>query len=675
MLQSLGSKPRGHNARGIGQPASLKGTLMTDTCDPVGPLASAALNDSESALGVTGHYPSADMLASLPRADLTQDMHAVVSVTPIEAATSAVPSGFKLTDKGLFALDPDSTEIGALISGPLMITAMTRDEHGNSWGQRLEWLDSDGRRHVWYMPRKLLAGDQLSIRQELLARGLDLTNTRSAENKLRRYLSDAKPKKRLRVVSRMGWHQSGGKAAFVLPNATLVAEGKADVFLQTENQATNPPIAQAGTLAEWQENVGALAVGNSRLGLSVCVAFAAPVMGIVGHEGGGFHLQGPSSIGKSSALKVADSVFYGGGMRGGLGSWRSTDNSLEAVAAAHCDLPMTLDEMGEANPYTVGNTAYMLANGRGKGRANPDGSGRPASEWRVLFLSSGEVGLNEVMQNAKGTETKARAGQEVRIVDIVARVGPLGLFETCNHFASAKDFAEHLSGATKQYYGTPGMAWLHYLVLNRDLVAAAAKGLIADFVKRQVPAGASGQVARVANRFGLVAAAGEIAAHAGILPWPPGEATRAASICFADWLNNRAAGDGQSEEARSVEAVRRFIGAYGDSRFTTISTPGDKTADLMDRQIGSPDSVVQRTPLERAGYRKWDADGWLYLIDTGVWREDVCKGLNAKEVARVLADQGHLVRGDGDNLARHHRIPGVEGKVRFYTVRSSILAE
>lgn len=648
---------------------------MTDTCDPVGPLASAALNDSDSTTGGTGLYPSADMLASLPPADLAHDMHAVVSVTPIEAATSAVPSGLKLTDKGLFAVDPDSTGAGKLIAGPLMITAMTRGQDGNSWGLRLEWPDADGRRHVWHMPRKQLAGDQLSIRQQLLDGGLYLSATSHAQKEVARYLGDAKPKKRLSAVSRMGWHESVGKAAFVMPSMTLTAEGKADVFLQTENPATNPPIAQAGTLADWQENVGALAVGNSRLGLSLCVAFAAPLMGMVGHEGGGFHLQGPSSIGKSSALKVAASVYYGGGLRSGLGSWRATDNSLEAVAAAHCDLPMVLDEMGEANPFTVGNAAYMLANGRGKGRANQDGSGRPASEWRVLFVSSGEVGLNEVMQNAKAGETKARAGQEVRIVDISARVGPLGLFETCRHFATPKEFAEHLSGATKQDYGTPGMAWLRYLVLNRDLVAAAAKAVIADFVKRKVPVGASGQVGRVANRFGLLAAAGEIAAHAGILPWPPGEATRAAATCFADWRTNRLAGDGQSEEARSVEAVRSFIGAYGDSRFTTITTPGDKAADLMDQQIGSPDTVAQRTPLERAGYRKWGGDGWLYLIYPTVWREEVCKGLNAKEVARVLAEQGHLVRGDGDNLARHHRIPGVKGNVRFYTVRSSILAE
>jgi hypothetical protein len=44
-------------------------------------------------------------------------------------------------------------------------------------------------------------------------------------------------------------------------------------------------------------------------------------------------------------------------------------------------------------------------------------------------------------------------------------------------------------------------------------------------------------------------------------------------------------------------------------------------------------------------------------------------------VARVLADKGHLVRGGGDNLTVSHRAPDVKGKVRFYTVRSSILAE
>jgi hypothetical protein len=111
---------------------------MTDTYDPVGPLASAALSDSESAAGGTGQHPLADLIKGLPPADLAQDTHAVVSATPIEAATSAVPSGFNLTNKGLFAVDPDSMGSGTLIAGPLKITARTSDEHGNRWGQRIE---------------------------------------------------------------------------------------------------------------------------------------------------------------------------------------------------------------------------------------------------------------------------------------------------------------------------------------------------------------------------------------------------------------------------------------------------------------------------------------------------------------------------------------------------------
>lgn len=646
---------------------------MNSTRSNLRPSGAETLADSQSPENPV--LSTLDLLAQLPVADLTQEVRAHVSVTPIEAATSAVPSGFVLTDNGLFVMDrkqddddPASDDAGTRIAGSLKVTARTRDEHGKSWGQRVEWSDHDGNTHAWNMPLNLMAGDPVVIRKQLLDGGLYLSTTRRAQQQLARYLSDAKPKRRYSVASRGGWHVNAGRTAFVLPELTLVAEGKADIFLQTDNPAMNPPIAQAGTLKEWQTNVAAYAVGNSRLGLSISVAFAAPMVEMVGAESGGFHLQGASSLGKSTALKVAASVYYGGGLRGGLGSWRATDNSLEATAAAHCDLLMTLDEMGEANPATVGASAYMLANGRGKGRANQDGSGRQAAEWRVLFMSSGEVGLTEIMQTAKGGEKIARAGQEVRILDFPAKAGLLGLFETCHHFASPKDFAEHLTAATARTYGTPGMIWLQYLVTHRQEIAGAAKALISDFVKAHVPAGASGQVARVGNRFGLVAAAGEIATRADILPWPAGEATRAAAICFAAWRDNRAAGDGQSEEARGIEAVRQFLELYGDSRFPAVTAERG----INDDPMSSPVDQGFRTPLARAGFRKLDGDACLYLIFPEVWKNEVCKGLNAKEVAQALAEKGHLVRGDGNNQSMRHRIRGMPDGARYYTIRSSI---
>lgn len=56
--------------------------------------------------------------------------------------------------------------------------------------------------------------------------------------------------------------------------------------------------------------------------------------------------------------------------------------------------------------------------------------------------------------------------------------------------------------------------------------------------------------------------------------------------CAEAWLSKRAASDDPGEEARSLAAVRKFVASFGDSRFTSISATVEKTADLLDRQIG-----------------------------------------------------------------------------------------
>jgi hypothetical protein len=81
-----------------------------------------------------------------------------------------------------------------------------------------------------------------------------------------------------------------------------------------------------------------------------------------------------------------------------------------------------------------------------------------------------------------------------------------------------------------------------------------------------VPAQADGQVVRVAARFALVAAAGELATALGILPWPAGEASVASSRCFNDWLVAR--GDkGPEEISAGIRQVRSFLEMHGSSRF------------------------------------------------------------------------------------------------------------
>ena len=73
------------------------------------------------------------------------------------------------------------------------------------------------------------------------------------------------------------------------------------------------------------------------------VAFAGPLLHMLDHESGGFHLYGDSSGGKTTHLQVAASIYGGPRL---VRSWRSTDNALESIAAAHSDGLLVLGEIG-----------------------------------------------------------------------------------------------------------------------------------------------------------------------------------------------------------------------------------------------------------------------------------------------------------------------------------------
>src|SRR5829696_726691 len=231
----------------------------------------------------------------------------------------------------------------------------------------------------------------------------------------------------------------------------------------------------------------------------------------------------------------------------------------------HCDALLCLDELAELGPRDAAEVAYMLANGSGKSRSARDGSARKPARWRVLFLSSGEISLADKV--AEGGARRLAAGQQVRILDLPADAGAgLGVFEELHEFPSAEPFARHLKAASLSCYGAAAREFLRHVVEDLDAVRLLVSARCREFFDHYVPAQADGQVQRAANRFALIAAAGEVAVDAGVLPWPTGVATDAAGRCFQDWL--RARGGTESPEVRDgAEQVRAFLVAYGMSRF------------------------------------------------------------------------------------------------------------
>lgn len=286
---------------------------------------------------------------------------------------------------------------------------------------------------------------------------------------------------------------------------------------------------------------------NSRLVFVVSCAFTGPLLHLVGMESGGYHFRGDSSTGKTTVLRGSASVWGGPDF---LQRWRTTDNGLEAIAAQHSDLCLIMDDLIQVDSKVAAAIVYMLANGQGKLRANRLGYARPRVEWRLVFLSTGEIGLAEHVEQAG---RRSRAGQEVRLLDLPADAGAgLGVFEELHGHGSGALFSKVLEHAACSYYGTAGPAFVQKIIDDRDTVIDIVKELQKQFAREHVPADASGQAHRAAVRFGLVGAAGEIASHFGVTAWPEGAALQAAEACFQAWLQVRGgAGDLEEMDAAS----------------------------------------------------------------------------------------------------------------------------
>ena len=565
---------------------------------------------------------------------------------------------YRMTPGGLLFDTREDDEPPALLSSPFEVLASTRDARSAEWGLLLRWRDPDGHEHLWAMPKALLGGRTDELWKTLLRNGLEIAASVSRRNRLAEYLGQVRVEARARCVARIGWHPSGPASVFVLPDTVFGNTGGDNVLLQTEKQGDSL-FNVAGSVDDWREQVASRCVGNSRLVLAVCAAFAAPLLYVAAEENGGFHFVGASRSGKTTALRVAGSVWGGGGINGYLRQWRATANGLEGIAEAHSDALLCLDEMGQVDGREAGGIAYMLANGQGKGRAGRDGGTRSVAQWRVLLLSTGEIGLTEKMTEAGH---RVRAGQEVRLADIPADAGVgMGMFEDLHGIAAPGAFAEMLRDAALCCYGTPIRAFLDQLARrwaeDRDGLARLLEENRARFLGEVLPNGVSGQVRSVCGRFALVAAAGSIATAFGLTGWLDDEADRAAATCFRAWLDRRGS-SGDREMEVGIDQVIRFLEANGASRFQTL---GDE---------GSGEKVINR-----AGFRKRVNDGrWQYMVLPKVWKAEVAKDFDSVALAKALALRRMLLTSSEGKNQRPVKVPS-EGTLKLYVFAPGILGE
>lgn len=385
-----------------------------------------------------------------------------------------------------------------------------------------EWVRvSVGQRYGWVPYREIYGSGKDAIRR-LANQTVNIIGWPSTKDFLNsvRELSHFPPRD---LIENVGWNG----CHFALPDGTVfspeINPAGEVLFDRISNRC-----AERGTLGGWKRRVAEPLV-DQRIGTFVlCAAFAAPILKLKNRVGNfGFELVGPKGKGKSTFQQIMSSVL-GGATQGEDGhywtSFDATPGGLEQTMASHSDLPMILEE---ANLYIAGESsrvrgahfqalAFRFAGGSDRRRLGSGATG----EYRFVYVTSS----NESLFDLIGRNSESASAATDRLITI--QIPPdrrHGLFDSIpDEFSSGSDFAKALIAAADQNHGNAIRRFLQKLVearasdevkLKKDIAA-----MIARFCEKAHVDTSNGSAVRVAEAFGIVYAAGELAKRYGALP-------------------------------------------------------------------------------------------------------------------------------------------------------------
>ncbi len=604
---------------------------------------------SEFQIELTQHESVSEVLAFIDEAIEALPVKSILPKGHLAKPMKWENGHFHITEDGLYFVDEDKNGIShkRFISSPVLVVAKTRDNSSNNWGVLLKWKDDNEIEHTQALSMELFQTDGADLRKALSYQGVMIAPDQRARNLFQCYLMSYQTGQYALCVDRVGWHDD----VFVLPHKQI-GQSSSDLIVYQANNALDNRYQSKGTLEQWRSNVAQLTENHSLLAFSLCTAFAGQLLDPLNQQGGGFHIKGGSSKGKSTALNLASSVW--GNPKQFYRTWRATGNALENTAYMHNDGFLVLDEIGEiANPKELGNVVYMLANGLGKGRMTKQITAKPMHQWKVIFLSSGEKSLKDIMTE-QGQKTKL--GQEIRLADIDIDQSEYGIFDSIDFAEDGAKQAIELSKRMADCYGVAGIAWLEYLTSNKGERMDEARELLDQYRQALTVNQSQGHIVRVANYFALVATAGELATKANITGWKTGTAFNAVQKVFNQWLGSfEQVGDYENREI--VTHVKAFFEANESSRFEAI-TP-------------DPDHIERIN--NRVGYWKIENGEKIFYVLPEQFKNEVCKGYDSRKAARALLAY-NLLEHDTGKTSKTARIPSRKNAVKVYAVKEAIFS-
>lgn len=574
---------------------------------------------------------------------------------------------YKLNSKNniLYYEKEEKNESGDLVKswkelcGYIKPTHCTEDASGDH-GLLVQIVTRKNKFVECFFAREEIATEKDTIKL-LLKKGLSIPHLRDGLcYAINYYLNNYEPEFKAVGVDMVGWQ--GDNTAYTLPfvgeprncyNTKQAGKTPPEYILQ-QKTASPRILKKKGTLEEWERTIGEVCRGNHLHTFAILASLTAPALKLLNEEGGFFHYVGSTSIGKSTILNVAKSVW---GFRD-LGSFRATDNNLESICKNSNDGAMFLDEMGEVDADDLFKIIYMLANGVTKGRADKNGNAKETSHFTVLAQSTGEIGLEAKLAEKK---LQVKGGQLIRMAEIDADRGKgLNTFDVLNinpdtnkPFISGREQAEFLKTNADLNYGIVIDSFMQKVVADIEDYKKALKKAKTQWLARELTGDEGVEIARMAKRFSTIFATGMIAVELGIIPHSEAEIDSCISEIFASWKDRF--GTDSSYELKTIKAdMRKLCVEQQYSRFLNADPTEEKV----------------NLPHKKAGYWK-TKDGVLYeyWIDTSVFDREVLKGRDKKVFFPLLVKQGYIKKEDQYQCRRK---PVNGDRQRFIVVPASI---
>lgn len=503
----------------------------------------------------------------------------------------------------------------------------------DDWGVTIEYKDRIGRLKQTSLPCDF-TGNKITAKQTLSRMGIIIHDIKL----LIKFLDTCMPKKTLKSVKKVGWHEADGKEFYFKGKEALGETAKNVVF---ESEYHFSEYNESESLDKWNQHVAELANDSeiAKFGMAYSLASIfnkeAPGMSV------GLNLYGSSSTGKSTAGYLCTSIW---GDRSFFNAANCTGFNLETRASLRNDSVLILDDLKQMRKSAADSFIYMLSNGEAGGRYN----NKEKETFRVNYLTTYEGTIDEFLRSHN---LATLGGHTVRVIDIDCNRGPHGIFNP-KEGQNYKELAEKIDIATRKYYGAPARRFIEYYIENNikdslhELLDKETKYLTDFLIEKYGSVGS--QVLRVLGVFSRTIVAYELAQKAGIDF--RGDIRHTAKDILVDYITNRESPD-NIESNNILDQARNFM-AENDSRFE------------KDRPDAN-DPIIHKA----LGFKSKINGGTTYFITAAGFKE-LCGDISKKTAIKSLIKAGYLMpinRGDGTvEACTRAKMPGSGIWVRGY---------